>query len=70
MAANSIRRLKKMIKTEPYVKSRLAFMVGINSTTTIDKWIKKGQVPRIRLGAVEWALNDIDITGEKQNEPT
>jgi predicted site-specific integrase-resolvase len=54
-----------MIKTEPYVKSRLAFMVGINSTTTIDKWIKKGQVPRIRRGAVEWALNDIDITRGK-----
>lgn len=44
---NELQRLKKYLSSEPEAKLKLCFALGYVTPTTIDKWLTKGEIPRI-----------------------
>lgn len=56
----SIRKLKKYLASEPSAKSKLAARVGIASTSTIDKWIDNGEIPKLKKMLVLVAIKEME----------
>jgi len=56
----TIKRLKKLVEIDPYAKSKLAAKIGIASTTTIDKWLQQGKIPRLKNALVMMAIKKLE----------
>jgi hypothetical protein len=44
--------LKKFLLSDPKAKLRLTILLGLSSTSTIEKWVKKKSIPKAKLALV------------------
>lgn len=56
----SLKKLQKLVSADPYAKSKLAAALGIASTSTIDKWLTAGKIPRLKKMAVLVAIKKLE----------
>lgn len=56
----AVKKLKKLIESNPQNKSRLAAALDLTSTTTIDKWLKSEEIPHLKQLAVMDAIKTLE----------
>lgn len=56
----AIQKLKKLMRSHPHLKSALAAKLNLSSTSTIDKWLKAEEIPKLRKMQVLIAIKGIE----------